>query len=245
MSGNSFTPGEILRAAKLNRLLAQAQALTTELSDVYSSIALKLDASEVSAFGLTLIDDADASEARTTLGLDAMAVEADAASDGARYVRRNSAWEAAAIQTDAASDSTPYVREDGAWVSLATALPAGTLARVLQFACGDETTAIAAPATDLITLRAPYAFTLSEVRASLNSACATGTFEVDVKKNGTTIFTTTLTIDATEKTSKTAATPAALSVTSIADDDEITVDVVDEGDGTATGLKVTLIGQAA
>ena len=36
-----------------------------------AAIALKLDASAVSAFGLTLVDDADAATARTTLGVDA------------------------------------------------------------------------------------------------------------------------------------------------------------------------------
>ena len=38
-------------------------------SDADTAIALKLDASAVSAFGLTLVDDADAAAARTTLGL--------------------------------------------------------------------------------------------------------------------------------------------------------------------------------
>jgi hypothetical protein len=40
-------------------------------SDADTAIALKLDASAVSAFGLTLVDDADAATARTTLGVDA------------------------------------------------------------------------------------------------------------------------------------------------------------------------------
>ena len=39
--------------------------------DADNAIALKLDASAASAFGLTLIDDADAAAARTTLGVDA------------------------------------------------------------------------------------------------------------------------------------------------------------------------------
>jgi len=54
--------------------------------------------------------------------------------------------------------------------------------------------------------------------------------------------TAKVTIDNTEKTSTTAATPAVISDTSIADDAEITIDIDQIGNGTAKGLKVTLIG---
>ena len=50
------------------------------------------------------------------------------------------------------------------------------------------------------------------------------------------------TIDNTEKTSTTASTPAVISDSSLADDAEITIDIDQVGDGTAKGLKVTLIG---
>ena len=46
----------------------------TSLTTVTNSIATKLDASAVSTFGGTLIDDADAAAARTTLGLGTAAV---------------------------------------------------------------------------------------------------------------------------------------------------------------------------
>lgn len=125
----------------------------------------------------------------------------------------------------------------------AAELTSAALQGVIQFACGDESTAIAAPATGLITLRAPFALaTISSVRASLNGPCATGTFEVDIKVGGSSILSTKLTFDATEKTTTTAAIPAVLSATTLADDAEITVDVVDEGDGAAFGLKVAIIG---
>lgn len=143
-----------------------------------------------------------------------------------------------------------YIMRTGFFVpaddSAAAELTAAALQGVLQFACGDETTAIDAPATDLITLRAPFALSeISSVRASLNGPCATGTFEVDIKVGGASILSTPLTIDATEKTSTTAAVPAVLSTTTLTDDAEITVDVVDEGDGTAFGLKVAIIGLRA
>lgn len=112
---------------------------------------------------------------------------------------------------------------------------------VIAIACSDESTAIDSTGTK-VTFRMPYAFTLSAVRASLTGACTTGTFTVDINESGTTILSTKLTIDATEKTSTTAATAAVISDTALADDAEITIDVDDDGDSTATGLKVYLIG---
>lgn len=92
------------------------------------------------------------------------------------------------------------------------------------------------------TFRARGAFTLTAVRASLTTEQTSGSIiTVDVKKNGTTIFTTKVTIDNGEKTSVTAATPSVLSVTSFADDDEITIIVDTIGDSTATGLKVAFL----
>lgn len=111
-------------------------------------------------------------------------------------------------------------------------------------ACSDESTAIDSTGTK-ITFRMPHAMTVTAVRASLTGACSTGTFTVDINEGGATILSTKLTIDATEKTSTTAATPAVISDSALADDAEITIDVDDTGDDTATGLKVTLIGTRA
>lgn len=111
----------------------------------------------------------------------------------------------------------------------------------LLVACSDEDTAITATGTKL-TFRMPYAFTLTDVRGSLKTACATGTFTADVNEGGVSILSTALTIDATEKTSVTAATPVVISDASLADDAEITVDVDNVGDSGATGFKLALIG---
>jgi hypothetical protein len=96
--------------------------------------------------------------------------------------------------------------------------------------------------------RAPRAFTLTEVRASLLTADSAATITVDIKKNGVTMLTTLITIDATEKTSETAATPAVIDATAgvadIADGDEITADITVAGTE-AAGLIVTLVGTAA
>jgi len=109
-------------------------------------------------------------------------------------------------------------------------------------AASDETTAITT-GTGKVAFRMPFAMTLTSVRASLTTAQASGSiFTINVKESGTTIFSTKPTIDNTEKTTTTAATPSVLSDTSLADDAEITVDVDQVGTSGATGLKVYLIG---
>ncbi|TIL94671.1 MAG: hypothetical protein E5Y73_11225 [Mesorhizobium sp.] len=113
----------------------------------------------------------------------------------------------------------------------------------LIIAVGDETTAITT-GTAKVTFRMPYAFTLSAVRASLTTVSSSGTPTIDINEAGTTILSTKLTIDASEKTSTTAATPAVISDTALADDAEITIDIDVAGTG-AAGLKVYLIGVRA
>ncbi len=109
-------------------------------------------------------------------------------------------------------------------------------------AASDEGTALTT-GTAKVTFRMPYAFTLTGVRASLTTAQASGSvFTVDINEGGTSILSTKLTIDNTEKTSTTAATAAVISDAALADDAEITVDIDQVGDGTAKGLKVTLLG---
>lgn len=118
----------------------------------------------------------------------------------------------------------------------------------IQVACSDEITALSA-GTGKLTFRMPFAMTLTDIRASLTTAQAAngggGIFTVDVNESGVSILSTKLTIDNTEKTSTTAAVPAVISDAALADDAEITVDIDQIGDGTATGLKVTLIGTRA
>jgi hypothetical protein len=122
----------------------------------------------------------------------------------------------------------------------------GTWAKTTEsiiVACSDEATALTT-GTAKVTFRMPYAFTLTDLRASLSTAQTSGSiFTVDVKESGSTIFSTKITIDNTEKTTATAATPMVLSDTSLADDAEMTVNIDQVGDGTAKGLKITLIGR--
>jgi len=112
----------------------------------------------------------------------------------------------------------------------------------IQLACSDETTALTL-GTSKITFRTPCAMTLTEVRASLTTAQTSGSiFTVDINEAGVSVLSTKLTIDNTELTSTTATTPAVISDSSLADDAQITIDIDQIGDGTAKGLKVTLIG---
>ena len=123
-------------------------------------------------------------------------------------------------------------------------LGSGNLATPFELvvAASDETTALTT-GTAKITFRMPRAITLTAVRASLTTAQASGNiFTVDINEGGTSILSTKLTIDNTEKTSTTAATPPVISDASLADDAEITIDIDQIGNGTAKGLKVMLIG---
>lgn len=108
-------------------------------------------------------------------------------------------------------------------------------------ALSDETTDLTT-GTAKLTMRMPHAMTLTAVRASLATASSSGIVTVDINDGGSTIMTTNkLSIDASEKTSTTAATAAALTDTALADDAEITFDIDAAGTG-ARGLKVWLIG---
>lgn len=140
------------------------------------------------------------------------------------------------------SDENQICVFDGTNWGPLTAAPSVNASEFLGIACSDEVTALIA-ATGVATFRAPYALTLTDVRASLTTAQASGSiFTVDINVGGASILSTKLTIDNTEKTSTTAATAAVISAASIADDAEISIDIDQVGSGEAAGLKVTLIG---
>ena len=109
-------------------------------------------------------------------------------------------------------------------------------------ACSDETTDLAT-GTGVAIFRMPYGFTLSAVRASVATAPTGAALQVDINEGGTSILSTKMTIDASEKTSTSAATAAVISDANLADDAEITIDIDQVGSTVpGTGLKVTLIG---
>ena len=133
----------------------------------------------------------------------------------------------------ASSGTAKFLREDATWAQVTESI---------IVAASDETTALTTGSAK-VTFRMPYAFTLTAVRASLTTAQASGTiFTVDINENGSTILSTKITIDNTEKTSTTAATAPVISDPDLADDAEITIDIDQIGNGSAAGLKVYLIG---
>jgi hypothetical protein len=96
-------------------------------------------------------------------------------------------------------------------------------------------------ANGALTFYVPRDFTASQMWASVSTASSSGLVTVNIKKNGVSVFSTQITIDATENTSLTAATPAVLSTTSFVQGDKITVDIVGAGTGTV-GLKIYILG---
>lgn len=114
---------------------------------------------------------------------------------------------------------------------------AGRVAFVV--ALSDETTALTTGQKSVF--RAPHAFTLTGVRASLTTASSSGLPTVDIREGGTTVLSTKVTVDVGELTSTTAATAAVISDASIADDAALSFHLDVAGTG-AAGLKVTLIG---
>jgi hypothetical protein len=137
---------------------------------------------------------------------------------------------------DLAVEGKRLFRVDGSFAGMPFEYPA---------AVSDETTALTA-GTSKLTFRMPCAVTLTAVRASVGTAPTGSTLIVDINQGGTSILSTKLSIDASEKTSTTAATAAVISTSALTDDAEITIDIDQVGSTIAgAGLKILLIGTRA
>jgi hypothetical protein len=107
-------------------------------------------------------------------------------------------------------------------------------------AASDETTNLTT-GTCKVYFRMPYAGTLLAVRASVNTAPTGSTIIVDINESGTSVLSTKLSIDASEKTSTTAAVAPVISDSALADDAEMSIDIDQVGSTIAgKGLKVYL-----
>ena len=110
-------------------------------------------------------------------------------------------------------------------------------------AISDEATALTI-GTAKVTFRAPYAFTLTNLRASVNTAPTDATLIIDVNEGGATVMTTDkIQIETTELTSVSATTQPGLTDTAIADDASMTIDIDQVGSTIAgKGAKVCFYG---
>lgn len=96
-----------------------------------------------------------------------------------------------------------------------------------------------ASSTGVAYYRMPWAATLTAVKANVNSTTTTA-ITVDVNEAGTSVLSTEITIDAGESSSLTAATPAVISDSAIANDALLTFDIDSASTGDSGPLTVTL-----
>lgn len=139
-----------------------------------------------------------------------------------------------------------FIYTSGAWTEAGGGSGSGGV-QCIPIACSDENTPLTT-GTAKVTFRMPFSMTLTDVRASLTTAQASGAslVTVDVNESGSSILSTKLTFDNTEKTTTTASTPRVISNVDLADDAEITIDLdLLQSGSAAAGLKIYLIGTAA
>lgn len=114
----------------------------------------------------------------------------------------------------------------------------------IQLAASDETSALTT-GDGKVVFRAPCAFRLTDIRASVTAAPTGALLLAQIRNAGNDVLSTRVSIDATEKTSVWAATPPVINATyrDFADDAEIHVDLDQVGSTIAgAGLKITLLG---
>lgn len=135
-----------------------------------------------------------------------------------------------------------YVCEDATtgaavWTAFGTGVPSVPII----IACSDETTDLAT-GTAVVTFRMPFAGTLDSVKIDTTEAPTGSVLTVDLNESGTSVLSTKLTIDAGEDTSATAATPAVISDSALADNAKMTVDINTVGStNPGKGLKLTMM----
>ena len=88
--------------------------------------------------------------------------------------------------------------------------------------------------------RVPWAATLTAVKANRNGTNTNGSVTIDVNEGGTSVLSTEITIDQNEATSLTAATPAVISDSAIANDALLTFDIDSANTSDEGPLTVTL-----
>jgi len=109
-------------------------------------------------------------------------------------------------------------------------------------ACSDETTDLET-GDDKAQIRLPFQFELTDITANVNTAPTGSAISIQVQEDGSDILSTPITIDVSETTSESAATPPVISDSTLAANSIISIDLDIIGSSTAgTGLKINLIG---
>tara|TARA_R110000868_G_scaffold172691_2_gene408635 strand:- start:240 stop:785 length:546 start_codon:yes stop_codon:yes gene_type:complete len=167
-----------------------------------------------------------------------------------------SKWVKAQTHKEIATPTTPasgydklYFKTDGKLYKLNSSGVESTIhtnTETIPIALGDESTVLATASTSVpvVTYNIPYGFEVTNVIISATVAgTGAGLVTVDIHDDGTTILSTKVTLDSTEKTSATASTQPVISSSTIVANSliEIFVDVIDT-DNVCAGLKVWLIG---
>ena len=104
---------------------------------------------------------------------------------------------------------------------------------------GDKDEDLATGAQTGATFRPPVGFVVTEVSASVTTAPTGSTLVFDINEDGTSILSTKLSIDAGEKTSRSAATAPVISDANIAADAEVGIDI-DQVGSTVAGTNATI-----
>jgi hypothetical protein len=238
-TANSTTTGTIELGAASDTTIARSGAGAVTVEGV--GVALNSTSLTHTASTIELGAASDTTLSRSSAGV--LAVEGTTVSLNST----SAVHTASTIELGAATDTTLSRSSAGVLavegVALATAASVTAKTESLCVAASDETTALTT-GTAKVTWRMPYAFTLTGIRASVNTApTGASLLTVDVNEAGTTIISTKLTFDASEDTTTTAATPPVISDSALADDAKMTVDIDQIGSTIAgAGLKICLIG---
>lgn len=193
---------------------------------------LKLTATDfnVAVDGTVTIDYVNGSQAKLVSGTNIKTV------GGVSLLGSGNVTEVTQTITNGVTTTTPS--EDAVFDALALK---AERTREYGIACSDLVTALTT-GTSKAYFRIPRGLTVTAVRASVLTAQSSGSIlTINIKESGTTILSTKLTIDNSEKTSTTAATAAVISDTALADDAEITIDI-DQVGSSSIGLIVWIIG---